>query len=116
MEFCVLTSLLVLCKAAPPRARAMYCTCLSSSNCLTLIPGNSRGAATNKMWVLVILSLVRRNMIGYTIILCRIVSPLRAEPSNSVQQLIRGKPVDELENPCRAFVDISTQLKNGLDW
>lgn len=55
-------------------------------------------------------------MIGYTIILCRIVSPLRAEPSNSVQQLIRGKPVDELENPCRAFVDISTQLKNGLDW
>lgn len=82
MEFCVLTSLLVLCKAAPPRlrVRAMYSTCLSSSNCLTLIPENSRGSATNKMWVLVILSLVCGNMIGYTMILCRIVSLLHAEP------------------------------------
>lgn len=75
MEFCVLTSFVSYLEKPLLRVRDVYSTCLSSSICLTLIPENFRGSRTNSV-------LICEDMIGSLIILCRIVSPLHAEPQD----------------------------------
>lgn len=94
MELCVLTLLVLICKAALPRARHVQYL-LIKHYLLGFNPRKFQGCNNQQCVGLVILLLIREDMIGYTIS-CAASYSLCAPSPKTFQQLIRGNAANEL--------------------